>query len=95
MSSKVTSPLAYLGVFAALLCLTGLTVAIAFVHLGPFNNVVALAIAFCKASLVVWIFMNMRHGSPLARLAAVGGLLWLAIFFGLTMADYWSRGFLG
>jgi hypothetical protein len=39
--------------------------------------------------------MNMRHGSPLARLMAVGALLWLLFLFGLTVADYWSRGFLG
>ncbi len=94
MASEVTSPAAYLAVFGALMVLTGVTVGVAFVDLGMFNDLLAMAIAFLKASLVVWIFMNMRHGSPLSRLAAVGGLLWLAILFGLTLADYWSRGFL-
>lgn len=95
MPAKVTSPLAYLGVFLALLVLTTLTVWVAFLDLGLFNDLAALAIAFTKASLVVWIFMNLRHGSPLARLMAVGALLWLVFLFGLTLADYWSRGFLG
>ena len=94
MASDVTSPVAYLAVFGALMVLTGVTVGVAFVDLGVFNDLVAMAIAFLKASLVVWIFMNMRHGSPLSRLAAVGGILWLAILFGLTLTDYWSRGFL-
>ncbi len=44
--------------------------------------------------VVVWIFMGMRNASPLFRLVAVGGRLWLVILFGLTLADYWSRGFL-
>ena len=95
MSAKVTSPAAYLAVFGALMVLTLVTVWVAFQDLGAFNDLVALSIAFFKTTLVVWIFMNMRHGSPLARLMAVGALLWLLFFFGLTVADYWSRGFLG
>ena len=95
MSAKVTSPLAYLAVFGTLMVLTAITVWVAFVDLGVLNDVVALSIAFFKTCLVVWIFMNMRHGAPLARLMAVGALLWLLFLFGLTVADYWSRGFLG
>ena len=94
MSENVTSPIIYLLVFLALMVLTAATVGVAFVNLGAFNNIVALVIAFTKATLVVWIFMGLRHASPLSRLAAVGGLLWLVILFGLTVADYWTRGFL-
>ena len=95
MSAKVTSPIVYIGVFVTLMVLTGVTVWVAFFDLGVFNNIVALLIAFTKASLVVWIFMGMRNGSPLARLMAAGALLWLVFLFGLTLVDYWSRGFLG
>ena len=95
MSAKVTSPIAYLGVFAALMVLTFLTVWVAFQDLGAFNDLVAMAIAFTKTCLVVWIFMGMRNGSPLARLMAVGAFLWLIFLFALTLADYWTRGFLG
>lgn len=94
MSENVTSPITYLLVFLALMVLTAATVGVAYVHLGAFNNLVALAIAFSKAGLVVWIFMGMRYASPLSRLSAVGALLWLIILFGLTVADYWTRGFL-
>ncbi len=96
MSAKVTSPLAYLGVFAALMVLTILTVWVAFQDLGEgINNFVAMAIAFTKTFLVVWIFMGLRQGSPLARLMAAGAFLWLIFLFVLTLADYWTRGFLG
>ena len=95
MSAKITSPIAYVGVFLALLVLTLVTVWVAYQDLGAWNDLVAMVIAFFKATLVVWIFMGLRNGAPLARLMAVGALLWLVILFGLTLADYWSRGFLG
>ena len=95
MSEKVTSPLTYIAVFLALLVLTALTVWVSFQDLGAFNNLIAMVIACTKAALVVWIFMGLRHGAPLARLMAGGALLWLLFLFGLTLADYWSRGFLG
>jgi caa(3)-type oxidase subunit IV len=40
--------------------LTFATWAIARIDLGPFNTVIALAIAFFKAGLVVWFFMDLR-----------------------------------
>ena len=95
MSAKVTSPAAYIAVFFALMVLTALTVGVAFVDLGAFNDLVAMSIAFTKTALVVWIFMGLRNGSPLAKVMAAGALLWLVFLFGLTLADYWSRGFLG
>lgn len=94
MSEHVTSPVTYIGVFLALMVLTTVTVGVAFVDLGRLNDVVALSIAFLKAFLVVWIFMGMRYASPLSKLVAVGGLLWLIFLFGLTLVDYLSRTFL-
>ncbi len=94
MSEHVASPATLIGVLVVLMVLTAAMVSVAMVDLGAFNNLLALAIVFAKATLVVWIFMGMRNASPLSRLVAVGGLLWLAILFGLTLADYWSCGFL-
>ena len=59
----------YLTVFALLLALTALTTGAAFVDLGAFNNVVALAIAACKATLVVLFFMHVRYSTRLIGLA--------------------------
>ena len=85
----------YFGVFFALLVLTATTVAVAFIDLGPLNNVVALGIAVLKATLVILFFMHVRYGTPLAGVVVVSGLFWLAIFVGLTFADYATRGWLG
>lgn len=81
----------YLAVFAALLVLTGVTVAVAYVDMGPLNIYVALGIAFFKASLVVLIFMHVWWSSKLVQLAAATGFLWLALMLALTLSDVWTR----
>jgi cytochrome c oxidase subunit 4 len=95
VSEHVTSVKTYLLVFAALMVLTAVTVAVAFLDLGVFNDVVALSIAVVKAVLVVLFFMHVLHSSRMTKLSIVAGFLWLAILIGLTLSDYLSRGFLG
>jgi len=84
----------YYVIFAALLTLTLLTVVVARIDLGPFNTIVALAIAVTKALLVVLFFMHVRHSSKLTKLVVSGGFIWLAILIGLTMSDFATRGWL-
>jgi cytochrome c oxidase subunit IV len=96
MSSTHVLPLRiYFGVFSALLVLTATTVAVAFVDLGPFNNVVAMGVATLKATLVILYFMHVRYATRLTPLVVMSGLLWLAIMVGLTFTDYATRGWLG
>jgi cytochrome c oxidase subunit IV len=95
MSEHVDSAKTYLLVFAALIAATILTTAVAFVDLGPFSVVVALAIAVCKMLLVALFFMHVRHSTQLTRLVVLGGLLWLAILICFTMADIVTRGWFG
>jgi cytochrome c oxidase subunit 4 len=75
----------------ALLALTITTVLVAEIDLGAFNTVAALGIAAVKVSLVAWFFMHLRHETPIVRLVAASGLLWLVILLGLTFADYATR----
>src|SRR5689334_13462797 len=98
MSSSSTHVLplrVYFGVFFALLVLTGTTVAVAFIDLGPLNNVVALCIAVLKATLVLLFFMHLRYATRLPSLVVVSGVFWLVILVGLTLVDYATRGWLG
>ena len=53
MSTHVVPLKIYIAIFVALLVGTGLTVAAAYVDMGPLNTVVALSIAVVKALLVV------------------------------------------
>ncbi len=95
MSEHVTSITTYLVIFFALLVLTGVTVGVAYVDLGPLNDVVAMAIAVFKASLVVLFFMHVKNSRRMTKITVVSSLFWLLILFGLTLSDYWTRGFLG
>ena len=92
MSEHVTSPKEYILVFLALMVLTAITVWVAFLDLGPFNDVVALTIAVTKASLVVLIFMHVRYSTPFTKLAVVSGFIWLVFLIVLTLSDYFTRG---
>jgi cytochrome c oxidase subunit 4 len=93
--SHVASVRTLLAVFASLIALTGLTTGIAYVNLGAGSTAVALAIAFTKASLVVWFFMNVRFNTKLIPVVIVGGLFFLLVLFAETFADYASRGWFG
>ena len=95
MSTRVLPLRIYLFVFTSLLILTGTTVAVAFVDLGPFNNVAAMGIAVLKATLVILFFMHVRYATRLTGLVIVSGLFFLVIMVGLTFADYATRGWLG
>jgi cytochrome c oxidase subunit IV len=90
----VTSRKVYFTIFAALLALTYLTVAVSKIDLGRFNSVAALTIAVTKALLVVLFFMHVRYSTRLTKLVVVGGFLWLALLIGLTLSDILTRDWL-
>ena len=91
MSEHIVPKRTYYLIFLALMVGTAITVAVAFVDLGPLNTVVALGIAVTKATLVVLFFMHVKYASRLTKLVVVTGLFFLAILLGETMIDYASR----
>ncbi len=84
----------YVGIWAALMIFTGLTVFAATVELGIFNIVVALLIATIKGTLVVLFFMHLRYSTKLTMVTVVAALFFLLIMFSLSMTDYLTRGWL-
>ena len=95
MHNHVDSVKTYALVFAGLIFATVATTAVAFVDLGAFSVVVALAIAVCKMLLVALFFMHVRYSDKLTRLVLAGGLLWLGILIFFTLADVFTRGDVG
>lgn len=88
----MTGRTAAFAVWVTLLGLLALTVAVSRLPLGALGAVIALAIAATKAALIATFFMHLRESSPLVRLVAGIGLLWLGILFALTFSDYLTRG---
>jgi cytochrome c oxidase subunit 4 len=91
VSEHIVSPKVYVGIFLSLMVLTAATVAAAYVNLGPFNIVIALAIASVKATLVVLYFMHARYSPKRTHLVIIAAVFWLAVMLALTLSDYVTR----
>ncbi|RAP32002.1 cytochrome oxidase subunit IV [Candidatus Marinamargulisbacteria bacterium SCGC AG-414-C22] len=81
----------YVGTFIALLILTILTVAVALVDLGSFNIVVALGIAFLKATLVIMFFMGLKWDEPFNRVIMIGSVAFFSLFIVILLLDVGYR----
>jgi cytochrome c oxidase subunit 4 len=93
--SHVSSKGLYYTIFVSLFVLTMVTVAIARVDLGAMNTPIALAVAGVKATLVILFFMGVKYNTPLTKVVAASGFVWLIILFGMTMGDYLTRAWIG
>lgn len=78
-------------VSVALQALLALTVLFSFFDVGWLNIAANLGIAAVKAGLVVWVFMELSEVRGSVRLFALGVIVWVAILFAFTSADYFFR----
>jgi cytochrome c oxidase subunit 4 len=85
----------YFAVFTALIILTWVTALVSTVDLGRWNIFVALAIAIIKASLVALFFMHVYYSTRLTKMIVASGLFWLILLLFITMADIWTRNWMG
>jgi cytochrome c oxidase subunit 4 len=85
----------YFLVFAALIVLTWVTAFVSTVDLGRWNIFVALAIAIVKASLVILFFMHVFYSTKLTKMIVGAGFFWLILLLFITMADIWTRSWMG
>jgi cytochrome c oxidase subunit 4 len=78
-------------VWAALLGLLVLSMFLAYIPMGPVTVTSGVAIAVIKSSLVLVFFMELIRSRALIRLAALAGLIFVAVMFALTLADVLTR----
>jgi cytochrome c oxidase subunit 4 len=91
-SSHIAPISMYVGIWAALMIFTGITVFAATVELHVFNIVLALLIATIKGTLVVLFFMHLRYSTKLTMVTVVAAVFFLIILFAMSMTDYLTRG---
>jgi cytochrome c oxidase subunit IV len=91
LEGHIVSPKVYLAILFALLVGTALTIAASYVEMGPWNPVVAIAIAVTKATLVVLFFMHVKYSPKLTKLTVGAGVFTFLVLIGMTLADYISR----
>ena len=86
----------FFGVYAALLFLTFVTVAIAEpvsgLALGSASMLIAMLVASVKAALVMAIFMHLKWDTAMNNIAFLGSLIFLSLLFLFTIADVATRG---
>jgi cytochrome c oxidase subunit IV len=87
----ITPVKTYYIVFAVLMVLTIITVAVAMFDLGFLNTPVALIIAIIKATIVILYFMHVRHSSKLTAIIVISYFVWLGVLFLFTFTDYMTR----
>jgi cytochrome c oxidase subunit 4 len=92
MAGHISPTRVYYTIFGSLMVLTAITVAVAFINLGPLNFSIALGIAITKATLVILFFMHLKYSSRLTKLICGSAFFFLIVLFGLTLSDYLSRG---
>lgn len=90
--SHISSTGFYATIFAALICLTVLTVGQSYVDLGRLNLIVVLLIATTKAALVVSFFMHLRYDNKFNALIFISCLFFIGVFFAYTLNDTEHRG---
>ena len=93
MAGHISPKSTYYAIFGALMVLTAVTVAVAFVNLGSFNFPVAIGIAVTKATLVILFFMHAKYSSTLTKMFVGTAFFFLFILLTLSLTDYLSRGF--
>lgn len=76
-----------LAVFAALIVLTAITVAVSYFDFGVFNLMVAMGVATIKAALVALWFMHLRYDSGLNAFVFLVGVAFLGLFLIIAMLD--------
>jgi cytochrome c oxidase subunit 4 len=84
----------YVGIWAILMVLTGLTVFVSFIELHDWNIVLALVIATIKGTLVVLFFMHLFYSSKLTKVTVIAALFFLFLLLALSMTDYLTRSWL-
>jgi cytochrome c oxidase subunit 4 len=87
----VVAPRTFVVVWLVLLCLTGLTIKVAQLQLGPWTMAVNIAISSVKASLVLWFFMHLKYEKWLFKVLLFVPIITVSIIIVLTFSDVWFR----
>jgi len=87
MAEHVDSKKTYYAIFAALLALTYVTVAVSGYDFGRFNLWIALGIAVFKASLVLLFFMHLKYDRPFNAIVIIVSMALVILLIAITLTD--------
>jgi cytochrome c oxidase subunit 4 len=93
-SQHVISVRTNLTIYAILMALLVLTIAVAYVNLGALGVPVALTIATIKAVLILLYFMHVKFSPKLVWVFSGAAFFWLLILLALSFNDFFARGWI-
>jgi cytochrome c oxidase subunit 4 len=82
------------GVWALLIALAVINIALAFLPIGVWSWTIAYPIAALMALLIMIFFMHLRESTTLIRIFAAAGFFWLMLLFSISLADYLTRAYI-
>lgn len=85
--THVMSPAVLVGTAASLMVLTALTVTTSRIDLGPWNVVLALAIACTKAAIVALFFMHLKYENRFQMVVLIAAAVFAALFVAFVVFD--------
>jgi cytochrome c oxidase subunit 4 len=91
VSVHVVDKRVYYRVFWALMWLLILTVGASWIEHQAAGVIVAITIAVTKAVLIALFFMHLRHTTPMVRVFASAGFIWLLFLLLFLASDLLSR----
>jgi len=83
--------MSYILTWLGLMVFLALTLGSSYIPMGPWNTAINMGISCAKALLIALFFMHLRGAGALLRIAALVGLLWLALLFGISWSDFGTR----
>ena len=81
----------YIKVLSLLLLLTAITVAAAQINFGPWNTVIAMAIASIKAGFVLAFFMHLKYDNKMYLVCFGTGVFFLMVLYFFSWLDILTR----
>lgn len=81
----------YFATFVAMIAVTALNIAMAFVELGYWNTVIAVGLACVNALLMVAIFMHLKHSARILWLCVGAAAAFFVLMVAVTLSDYRTR----
>ena len=91
MKQHISSVQTNIVVFGTLNVLLFATVGAAYLPLGDWHFVIAMALATVKAVLIVMYFMHVKYSHRLTTVICAASVLWLGIMLALILTDYMTR----
>jgi caa(3)-type oxidase subunit IV len=88
---ELSLPIQLVLVYCTAMALLGVEVILSLYLQGVLAHGLIMGVAICMGFLVAFFFMRLRDGTPIIKIWAGVGVVWLFFMFSLIGSDYFTR----